>query len=238
MIYELRRYHTGAGRMQAMDEMCGKWVPPIFQRLGVPQAITAWHATSGPKLPAYWWLLAWPDLETRLRGWTAFYDDLEWLEVRRQFHLKSELTLQSDFYLLSEWPEFSSNVRQSFDLNAYPVQELWVQPIFLGQGKLAHTSFLQVDKPALEKAGARVIGVFDLIVGEKIPTFMIFLGWRNGASRMAGIRRYQNDRTVLACRAEEHTKVGSDVFCISDRYLFEAASLPPSGQDTSPQSLL
>jgi NIPSNAP len=92
MIYELRRYHTGAGRMQDMDEMCGKCVPPIFQRLGVPQAITAWHATSGPKLPAYWWLLAWPDLETRLRGWTAFYNDLEWLEVRRQFHLKSELT--------------------------------------------------------------------------------------------------------------------------------------------------
>jgi hypothetical protein len=109
---------------------------------------------------------------------------------------------------------------------------------FPGQGKLAHTSFLQVDKPALEKAGARVIGVFDLIVGEKIPTFMIFLGWRDGASRMAGIRGYQNDRTVLVCRAEEHTKVGSDVFCKSDRYLFEAASLLPSGQDTSPQSLL
>ena len=119
-----------------------------------------------------------------------------------------------------------------------PVQELWVQPIFLGQGKLAHTSFLQVDKSALEQAGARVIGVFDLIVGEKIPTFMIFLGWRDGASRMAGIRRYQIDPTVLACRAEEHTKVGSDVFCISDRYLFEAASLLPSGQDTSTQSLL
>ncbi len=59
MIYELRTYQAGGGRMAEMAKVMASDCTAILQRAKVPRPLGAWHAVVGPRLPAFVWILAW-----------------------------------------------------------------------------------------------------------------------------------------------------------------------------------
>lgn len=223
MIHELRIYQVAAGRMADMDAMMSRDCTPVFQRHRIPRPLGAWSASAGPRLPAYLWMLAWPSLEERNKGWAAFGADPEWQQIRRKAHEKSELTVRVDTQFMAAWPQLAP--KEGADpAPAGTATDLWLMRVHTGLGGAARKGFLEADRPVLESLGARVEAAFDLVSGEELPVIACLVRWPDAARRGEILQQYDAHREVRAAREAEHTAQGCDVFVSCDRYAMTAAS--------------
>ncbi len=82
-VAELRRYESPnepAGRKKIeMFEEAGEIA--IFRRLGMTPVFFARNLV-GPRLPALTYMLVFPDVAAREKGWAAFREDPEWVKLR------------------------------------------------------------------------------------------------------------------------------------------------------------
>ena len=101
MMFELRTYRLKAGRLMAAlhDQM--EAILPLFREHGI-ELVGAWEVAVGVDLPAYMYLVRWPDLSRRETAWKAFYADKRWLEIRKQMAEKvgEDLLRSHDVMLL------------------------------------------------------------------------------------------------------------------------------------------
>ena len=223
MIHELRIYQVAAGRMADMDVMMSRDCTPVFQRYRMPRPLGAWSASAGPRLPAYIWMLAWPSLEERNKGWAAFGADAEWQQIRRKAHEKSELTVRVDTQFMVAWPQLTP--ADGADLSPRgAVTDLWLMRVHTGLGGAARKCFLETDRRILEALGARVEAAFDLLSGEELPVIACIVRWPDAARRGEILQQYDAHRDVRAAREAEHAALGCDVFTSCDRYAMNAAS--------------
>ena len=89
MIYELRTYQAGGGRMAEMEKVMASDCTAILQRAKVPRPLGAWHAVAGPRLPAFVWILGWHFVILRLNlKWVAAYFPTAKLEDASRSALK------------------------------------------------------------------------------------------------------------------------------------------------------
>ncbi|MGE0874309.1 MAG: NIPSNAP family protein [Burkholderiales bacterium] len=221
MIHELRIYQVGAGRAAEMDAMMSRDCTPVFQRHRIPRPLGAWAATAGPRLPAYIWILGWPSIDERNKGWAAFGADPEWQQIRRKAHEKSELTVRIDTQFMSAWPQPA--LPADMAPRGAPV-DLWLMRVHAGLAGAARKAFLECDLQVLESLGARVEAAFDLLSGEELPVVACLVRWPDAARRSAILDSYESHPDVRAARASEHAAHGCDLFANCDRYAMAAAS--------------
>ena len=224
MLYELRTYQAGGGRMAEMEKAMARDCTAIFERAKMPLPLGAWHAVAGPRLPAFVWILGWNSLDERNAAWAAFGADAEWQKLRREAHAKTELTARVDTQFMAAWPEPA--LAADVDLSpAGGVCQLVLQRVHTGQGGAARQAFLASDRAALEEAGGRLEAAFDLMSGEDLPVIAAIVRWSDAAACVAGVSAYDAHPQVHAARAAEREKLGFDLFGATDRYLM--ASSPP-----------
>jgi hypothetical protein len=218
MIYELRTYQAGGGRMAEMERVMATDCTAILQRAKVPRPLGAWHAVAGPRLPAFVWILGWNSLDERNAAWAAFGADPEWQKLRREAHAKTELTARVDAQFMTAWPEPA--FAKDADLSPPGgVCQLVLQRVHTGQGAAARQAFLGTDRAAIEEGGGNVDAAFDLLSGDDLPVIAAVVRWPDPAACTAGVSAYDAHPRVHAARAAERDKFGFDLFGASDRYL-------------------
>jgi hypothetical protein len=227
MLYELRTYQAGGGRMAEMERMMASDCTAIFRRARVPPPIGAWHAVAGPRLPAFVWILGWNSLDERNTAWAAFGADAEWQKLRREAHAGTELTARVDTQFMAAWPEPAL----AKDAELSPprgVCQLLLQRVHTGQGGAARQAFLGADRAALEDAGGTLEAAFDLLSGDDLPIVAAIVRWTDAAACVAGMSAYDSHPRVQAARTTEREMLGFDLFGASNRYLM--VSSPPFGK--------
>jgi hypothetical protein len=228
MIYELRTYQAGGGRMAEMERVMASDCTAILQRAKVPRPLGAWHAVAGPRLPAFVWILGWSSLDERNAAWAAFGADAEWQTLRREAHAKTELTARVDTQFMVAWPDPA--LAKDADLSPPGgVCQLVLQRVHTGQGGAARQAFLGTDNAALAQAGGRLEAAFDLISGDELPVIAAIVRWADAAACVVGMSAYDSHSKVHAARAAEREKLGFDLFGASDRFLM--VSSPPFGKN-------
>ena len=216
MLYELRTYQAGGGRMAEMETLMARRCTAVMQRAKVPRPLAAWHAIAGPRLPAFVWILGWESLDQRNAAWAAFGGDAEWQKLRAEAHRDTELTVRVDTQFMAAWPDPAL----PGDL-ASPgaVDQLLLLRVHTGQGGAARQAFLGADRPAIEEAGGKVVAAFDLLSGEDLPVVAVVVRWADAAACARGMSAVDSSAKVRGARAAERAKLGFDLFNSVDRYL-------------------
>jgi hypothetical protein len=226
MLYELRTYQAGGGRMAEMEKLMASDCTAVLRRAKVPRPLGAWHAVAGPRLPAFVWILGWSSLEQRNAAWAAFGADTEWQKLRREAHAKTELTARVDAQFMAAWPDPALTAATDLAQQG-GVYQLLLLRVHTGQGGAARQAFLTTDRPAIEAAGGKVEAAFDLLSGDDLPVIAVIVHWADAGACAAGMSRYDSHPSVHAARAAEREKLGFDLLGASDRYLM--LSSPPFG---------
>jgi len=228
MLYELRTYQAGGGRMAEMEKLMASDCTAVLQRAKVPRPLGAWHALAGPRLPAFVWILAWSSLEQRNAAWASFGADAEWQQLRRAAHERTELTARVDTQFMGAWPEPALSADADLAQPA-GIYQLLLLRVHTGQGGAARQAFLAADRPAIEEAGGKIEAAFDLLSGEDLPVIAVVVRWADAAACATGMSSYDSHPKVRAARVAEREKLGFDLFGPSDRYLM--VSSPPFGKN-------
>ena len=84
MIYELRRYELFPHNKKAFHDRFQNHALRFFEKYSF-KLIGAWDVEIGSG-PAFTYLLAWEDLNTRQTAWDGFNSDPGWSEVKRETH--------------------------------------------------------------------------------------------------------------------------------------------------------
>jgi hypothetical protein len=226
MLYELRTYQAGGGRMAEMEHLMASGCTGVLQRAEVPRPLGAWHALAGPRMPAFVWILAWNSLDERNAAWAAFGADPEWQQLRRAAHEKTELTARVDTQFMSAWPDPALAPDADFAQSGR-IHLLLLLRVHTGQGGAARQAFLAADRPALEAAGGKLEAAFDLMSGEDLPVVAAIVRWPDAAACAKGMSAYDSHPQVREARVAEREKLGFDLFGSTDRYLM--VSSPPFG---------
>ena len=227
MIYELRTYQPGGGRMAEMEKVMSSDCTAILERAKVPRPLGAWHALAGPRLPAFVWILGWNSLDERNQAWAAFGADPDWQMLRREAHAKTELTARVDTQFMAAWPE--PVLAKDADLSPPDgICQLVVQHVHTGQGGAARQAFLSTDRSAMEEAGGKLAAAFDFLSGDDLPVLAAVVHWSDARACIAGTAAYDSHVKVRAARAAEREKLGFDLFGPCDRFLLRSS--PPFGK--------
>ena len=180
MIYELRLYTVAPGRLPDVHARFADHLPVLFQRHGV-ECVGRWSALAGPDAPRFVYLLAYRDYAHRESVWASFYQDAEWWRVRAETNAGHELVIRHDLFFLKPnvaWREKSTPSEGAVG----GLHELIQQEIAPGQGAKANRFLEESWLPAMRKAGARVLGVFDMAAGAGMQKVVIILAWPDAAT--------------------------------------------------------
>lgn len=222
MLYELRTYQAGGGRIAEMESLLARDCTPVIQRARMPRPLGAWHALAGPRLPGYLWILGWESLEQRNGAWAAFGADPQWQALRKAAHEQTELTVRVDTQFMAAWPDPALVAGMEFT-DPSAAYQLHLLREHTGQGGAARAAFLGADKPAIEEAGGRIEAGFDWLSGDDLPVAAVLVRWPDAAACMKGMRAYDSSSRVKDARVAERAKFGFDLFNASDRYLMVSA---------------
>ncbi|SHK11240.1 NIPSNAP protein [Roseomonas rosea] len=201
-IWELRLYRVAPGRVADMEARVQKDLRTVFPRNGV-HPVGGWTATSGSAMPAYVYLTPWRNMIERSRCWAGFYGDPAWAEVRTRTNGPSELVEGYEILFLRaarDWTPVSSEDGR--------LHEMIIQETATGRGAAVRAALLDAELPAFERAGATVLGSFDMLSGRLLPAVVTFLSWESFAARQEGVRRLAADTALQASRAAEIRDVG------------------------------
>jgi hypothetical protein len=81
MIYELRVYRCMPGKLPALVDRFAKTTLALFEKHGIRQA-GFWTVAIGNSNQDLYYMLAWDSLDERVRKFSAFGADPEWIEKR------------------------------------------------------------------------------------------------------------------------------------------------------------
>lgn len=230
MLYELRMYQCAMGRVQDVADRLRDLMPAQFRKHGLPPPLGQWEATSGPRLPVYAWMLAWPDLETRNRAFGALWADPGWQALRDRTNGAREMVTRYNILLMS--PTAAADViRNLHGAGPAPagLHELRVYDIWPGRVADAVDRMRQTDLPALKQAGATTLGLFEVQSGGAggQPALAHFLIWPDYPTRERGLVLYEADPAVTARNRQEADELKSHVLGRRDIWLMRPSDFCP-----------
>ena len=187
MLYEVRIYAIPPGREDDIAVRMLSGVPALFRAHGI-HAVAHWAALSGPNLPAFIYVLEWADAAAREAGWARFYADERWWRIRAETNAGTELVDRYGLWLMrpnAAWtPPFIPLSRP----DASEVHELLVMGVAIGQaGEVARTLGEELI-PGLQRAGGRVLALWDMVAGPVVPTTALIVAWTDTATWAASRR--------------------------------------------------
>lgn len=228
MLYELRLYQAGLGRLDDVAARMRDLVPAAFRKHGFPVPLGQWYASAGPKLPLYAWMLVWPNSDVRAKAFASLYGDPEWQAIRTRTNGSREMVLKYDIY-------FMHGTKASETVTALhgsgvaqdALHELRLHDIYPGKTADAVDRLCTTDLPALKKSGATTLGVFDVQAGPNMPGLAHILTWPSYEAREKGLRTYADDASVAARNKSEADELKTHVLGRSDTWLLRPTDFCP-----------
>ncbi len=229
MLYELRMYHAGPGRLDDIATRMRDQVPALFAKHNFVAPLGQWRAVAGAKLPMYVWILAWPDSEYRAQAFASLYGDPDWQQLRVKTNGSREMVLAYDIAMMRDTPAGAAARQLHADRRgpARGLHELRLHQIYPGRAGQANATLSQTDLPALKRAGATTLGVFDIQSGPVTPGFAHFLAWDGFDARTQGLRAFEADEGVSRARAAEADELKTYVVGRYDSWLLEPTDFCP-----------
>ena len=80
MIYELRTYRCHSGQLPRLHKRLRDHALKLFEKHGITN-IGYWTNVIGPSQNELLYLLAYPDLDARMKAWESFRADPEWIKA-------------------------------------------------------------------------------------------------------------------------------------------------------------
>ena len=228
MLYELRLYHAGLGRIGEVAARMRDLVPAPFKKHGFPVPLGQWIGSSGPKLPLYMWMLAWPNSETRATAFASLYGDPEWQQIRTRTNGPREMVLKYDIYFMHDTKAAETITRlHGRGASGDTVHELRLHDVYPGKTSAAIDRMCAADLPALKKVGATTLGVFDVQSGPAMPGIAHFLTWPTYEARERGLPEYEADAAVAECNRKEADEIKTYVLGRADTWLMRPMEFCP-----------
>lgn len=208
MLYELRMYRATPGRLSSVEDRL-RQVGPLFAKHQFPEPLGQWKVVSGPDMPMYVWMLCWPDSEVRRKCFASLYSDPGWPEFRDRTNGGSEMIQSFNLVFMHETPAHQALQTLHADDPAETderLHELRVINVLPGSIGPVMQSMIDVDMPALRRAGAKTLGVFDVLSGFDGPSLLQIISWPDANAREKGDTAYANDPLVKDVREQEMAK--------------------------------
>lgn len=228
MLYELRLYQVGLGRLDDVAARMRDLVPAAFEKHGFPVPLGQWIASAGPKLPLYLWLLQWPDSDVRAKAFASLYADPAWQDIRARTNGPRETVLKYDIYFM-QGTSAAATIRQQHGAGAATdaLHELRLHDVFPGKTGAALQRLCATDLPAWKKAGATTLGVFDVQAGPAMPGIAHFLTWPSYEARERGLTEFAADPAVSALNQAEADEIKTHVLGRADTWLMRPMEFCP-----------
>jgi hypothetical protein len=235
-IFEFRFYSVSPGRMKAEHALLHDMGiagapetpggPPfhpesLWDRYGVPRPAGTWTVLAGRQTPGVVYLMRWESMKQRDANFPRFWTDPFWRARRAELTDGHTLVDSIETWLLdpnAAWPRFGLEMENG---PVGGVHEMRVQNILNGSQADAAEVLATVDLPALQALGARLLGVFEVVIGPGRPRFVTFLAWPDIETQERAWFEMDRNETVLAQRARERERYGRMLFSGLDPYLLE-----------------
>jgi len=221
--YELRLYEMVPGRTPDLHARMSVEVPPLFERAGVPRPLAYWDGFAGPINPLYAYLLRWNDLDERMRAWTAFYSDPEWVQVREDSNAGKQMVDTTYLYILRPSPAWEKYRTPEVRGPVGGIHELRLQQVLNDNPMKAHMALADTDLPFFVKRGATVLGVFETWFGTQMPQAVTLLSWPDLETRRKAFAEFDVDPEILAVRKAEREENKRPIFLRCDVHLMRPA---------------
>lgn len=232
-FWELRLYEMLPRRLPDMHHQFAHEVPPLFARTGVPPPLAFWDCFAGPMTTMLAYLLRWNSLDERMAAWGRFYADPQWWRQYEDAHGGEQMLERSHVLIMRASPAWQP-CRVDSPLPA-GLHELSMVELAPQAADAAHRAFAEVDLACLARHGARVLGLFDLVVGPRLPQAVAFLAWADATAREAARAAHACDETVAAARATERAAHGVPLVGRADSFLLRPSSYSPPRGDLLPR---
>lgn len=210
MIFEMRFYAVTHGRTADANARFTGHLPELFARHDV-QCVGAWNALAGPGAPRFVYLLAYRDFAHREAAWAGFYADPQWAMVRAETNAGHEMIERHDLFFLkpnAAWQPDPDAPKPG----AGEVHECVLQQIAPGQNSAVNEFLSSTWLPALHKAGARNLGIFDMTSGYGMPQVVMLNAWPDAAAWQRGRLTMDSTGAVQQAFAAQRHKLGQPLF--------------------------
>jgi hypothetical protein len=221
MIFEMRQYSIERGRMHENHERMKNHLPALFDRHGM-RVVGSWTAQSGPRMPAFCYILEWQDLAVREASWLAFYADPETAEILAATALGGSPVEVHELAFLRPNPAFEG-AAADFERRIDGIHQIIIQRVRAGRVKAVVAFLAATYLPRLRAAGAHVIGVCDMISGRSMPNVVMFLAWPDERAWWRGWRAFQDDLEVRDAFQAQRAGLGTTLFGMSEIFVLEPA---------------
>jgi hypothetical protein len=84
-----------------------------------------------------------------------------------------------------------------------------IQRIEVNNGRgMTAKALIEADLPVLRDLGARVVGVFEIVHGERLPAFLLILEWRDADQAAQAMRALEADAGMIERRRADRQSTG------------------------------
>ena len=219
--WELRLYEMLPRRLPDMLHQLAVEIPPLFVEAGVPVPLGIWDCFAGPQTGTLVYLLHWNTLDQRMAAWDRFYGNPAWWRQYEDAHGGEQMLERSHVLMLQASPAWvPADARPDEGLAG--LHELRMVALHPGAPEVAHRALAGTDLAFLAARGARLRGLFDTCVGDRLPQAVALLAWPDAATRDTALRALAQAAGLRAARAAERRTHGAPLLGATDVYLLRA----------------
>jgi len=222
--YELRLYEMVPTRKPGFHPLMERDVPPLFARAGIPRPLAIWENVSGPIAPLYAYLLPWSNLDERMRAWSRFYGDPEWVARRDANYAGQQRNERTHISILRPSPAWTRLRDPTATGPVGGLHEILIQELLNDDPGKAHEALAETDLPFLQAQGATVLGVFMTWFGTRMNQAVSILAWPNMETRQRAMTAHDSAPEVLAVRDAERRTFGRPLFGRAEVHLVTPVS--------------
>ncbi|KQZ46656.1 hypothetical protein ASD54_21840 [Rhizobium sp. Root149] len=217
-LYELRIYAIAPGRLEDMARRFRDDIKTLFPRHGI-RIIGSWTCYSGPKMPAFVYLMRWKNFEERAAAFGSFVADPDWHEARERTNGPSELVEHYEIQFLRGLD--TGELSEPMPLSAGETYELALHCAANGRAAAMRETLMKYDLAARSQAGAKVIGVFEGISGSRLPSLVSLVRWNDANQWLNAQSAIRDDARHVERIAEEIRVEGRSILAEADRYIMQ-----------------
>ncbi|MEC7259726.1 MAG: NIPSNAP family protein [Pseudomonadota bacterium] len=233
MYYEFRFYAVAPGRLT--DEMAlvrrvsadpapdlgTAEGPSLWDRYGVPRPVGSWITLTGRNRPGFLYIVPWQTLAQRDACLPRFWTDPLWAAQRAELTNGQTLVNSIETTVFTPLPEWAALREPDATDPVGGIHELRIYDLVTGDQPKAQQVLAQVDLPAAQALGARILAMLGLVLGADRPRIAVLLAWPDIATQTTAAESLDSNPDITAQREAEWHAHGRPLFDRIDSYLLE-----------------